>query len=820
MKISLNDNWKLYQQEPAYTSDYLPAGSLPLDVRMPLIQAGLIQDPVVADYCYDSEWVENKTWWFANTFTLDEIEADGIRLIFESLDYNADVYINGAYVGSHQNVHYPFEAEIIKHVNKGENQVVVHLTCGHETVTPEQEAQFKDIVCTEKRDSRGDRGDTRRVFMRKPQYVYGWDWAPRIASIGIMKNAFVLINKQFSAPTVCMVTKKATEEEASVAFEIEFESFAPTITFDAVALVDMKLEGKGILSLSKEIFVQPGANFVTFEAEIKNPELWWPAGAGKQPLYDVSATIIYNEQKFKGEAIKAGIRTIELNTDKVSDERRLFGLRVNGKNIFLKGANWIPSDSIHARITDKKYEALIKDAAQCNFNTIRVWGGGYYENDIFYDLCDRYGLLVWQDFMFACALYPDHLPGFMESVQKEADYQTRRLRSHASLALWCGNNEIPAIFENQIQENYKSGFSGGMDIFNKLLPKVVRNNCPEIPYWRSSPFGGTNPNAAESGNVHHWWACTMNPDMSKRITPEEYDIVVSSMVSEYGYIGPCSEDTIKKYYGDNEIVRDDKIWNLHNNTFEKETVAAGVRKHYTEPDNLSLAEYLKYARLVQGLMYGYSLEALRYFEYSGGSLFWMYNDAWGEVGWSIVDYYLDRKPSYYYVKRAFAHTKLILRGSDGIVNVMAVNDTGKPVTMDICYGYAGFDGVSDESTKTVEISPFSRGIVFSFNMPKHDLSKGVVFARAKNAPLAILRVSDYKDYAPRTSNVRIEKVEKSGDDYKITLKSEGYNHAVHFAPYMHMCDDYFDMLPGEVRTVTAYDTVRTINADAITVSSI
>ncbi|MCL2363663.1 MAG: beta-mannosidase [Defluviitaleaceae bacterium] len=822
MKISLNHNWKLYQHDPAEKpSEFLPAGSLPLDVRMPFIEAGIIKNPVVADYCYENAWVEDQAWWFVNEFTLTDIDADGVRIVFESLDYNADVYVNGAHIGSHANVHYPFEAEIIKHVQKGVNTVVVQLTCGHQHIPEEHVEEFKDIVCTEKRDHRGDRGDTRRVFMRKPQYVYGWDWAPRIPSIGIIKNAYVLANRKLSSPSVCLVTKGLTENTAIVSLEVEFESFAPTSTYDADVKVEMKLNGTEVLNLHKEVFVMPGTNTIIFNAEVVNPQLWWPAGAGEQPLYDVTAVVAYKEIKMMGKTIKAGIRTIELNTDKISDKRRLFGLRVNGKDIFLKGANWIPSDSIHARITDEKYEALVSEAAACNFNTLRVWGGGYYENDIFYELCDRYGMLVWQDFMFACALYPDHLPGFMDSVQKEADYQTRRLRRFACLAFWCGNNEIPAIFNREINENMKVGFSGGMNIFNKLLPKTVRANSPEVPYWRSSPFGGSeNPNEAEYGNVHHWWACTMNPEMAKRITPEEYDAVVSSMVSEYGYIGPCSERTIKKYYGDNEIKRDDKIWNLHNNTFEKETVAAGVRKHYIEPDELSLAEYLHYARLVQGLMYGYSLEALRYFKYSGGSLFWMYNDAWGEVGWSIVDYYLDRKPSYYYVKRTYAHKKLILRAADGQVNVMAINDTQAPVTMEIEYGYVDFDGKYDTAEKTVTIAPFSRQIAFSFDMPAYDLTKGVVFARTDGAPLAVLRTGDYKDYAARTQAVSIENIERCGDDYKITVKSNGYNHAVHFAPYMHLCDDYFDMLPGEVRTLTALRAANSIKTEEITVSAV
>ena len=827
MRISLNQNWRLLYRpvnandvaEIEAATDFMDAGNLPCDVRMPLINHGIIKDPVVADYCFDSEWVEDKSWWFTNTFTLseDDTNAHGICIVLEHLDLYANIYINGQHIGIHNSCHYPFQAEISAFVKVGENKLTICLTAGLEKIPKEQEEGLIPFVCTEKRDGRHDnRGEARRVYLRKPQYVYGWDWAPRIATIGIMKNAFVQTNRDFAITHVHAITTDMHENRASVSFRVEFESFYTLATKDVKVWVNLMYEGTPVTVLCKEVLAQPGTNFVNLCTVLDNPKIWWPNGMGEQPLYTIQTDITMDGETYKGQPLTMGIRTIDLNIDAIDQNRRNFKIRLNGFDIFCKGANWIPADSIYARVSPGKYETLIKEAKEANFNMLRVWGGGLYEPDLFYELCNKYGILVWQDFMFACAMYPTD-DDFLRRVEKEVDYQTKRLRSHPCIAMWCGNNEIQYIFEKEVLTDTLN--FGNMDIYHKIIPQIVRNNCGEMPYWRSSPFGGSDPNSNEVGTRHHWSDCTMNADMEKRITPEEYDKVESAFMSEYGYIGPCSQETIKKYYGGQEIKRNDAIWNLHNNTFEKETVAAGIKKHYANPDELSLDEYLKYARLVQGLMYSYSLESIRFYEHSGGSLFWMYNDTWGEVGWSIIDYYLDRKPSYYYVKRAFAPIRLILRPSEcgKKVLMLGVNDTTETVKLNVEYGYVSFKGKYFKNEILVTLLPLSKNIVSSFDMPRYDLSHGVVYSRARGVPMAILRTVDYKDYKERRCAVKLLKIDVEGNDYNITIKSSGYCHAVRFEPYMKLSDEYFDLLPGEIRTVTAYGAVGSVDKNEIKV---
>ena len=835
MKLFLNKNWKLLYRDLSVTreqiagieaaSDFFDAGNLPCDVRMPLIRNGIITDPILADYCYDSEWVEEKSWWFKNEFTLsrEDLEADSIRLTLESLDFAADIFINGQYAGSHANCHYPFEAPLHRFVREGCNTLIVRLTAGHETVTEEQLQSIRNLVCTETSAGRGERGDNRRAFLRKPQYVFGWDWAPRIVTIGIMKNAFITITNDIAITHIHPVTLEADphNKRARMRFEVGFEYCSPIATIETQVHLELRYGDETVLTLEKEILAESGANLAVFEATVENARLWWPRGAGDQSLYTVHASITTDQGAYSTQPVYTGIRTTALNQEKIVSAqeaagRRKFAVQINGVDIYCKGANWIPADSIYARITPDKYETLISEAAQCNFNMLRVWGGGIYEPDIFYELCDRYGILVWQDFMFACSLYPDDHQWFLAECEKEMVYQTRRLRHHPCIALWCGNNENHWLFEAMYGWP-KDGPAGGQIIYNKLAPYIIRANCPEIPYWRSSPYGGPDPNCNEEGDRHHWNDCTMHQEMDKRITPEEYDKVSSAFVSEYGYVGPCSWQTIQKYFDGHEVVRGNRIWNLHNNTFEKDTVAAGIRKHYAEPDNLALPEYLQYARLVQGLMYGYSLESIRAYEYCNGSLFWMYNDAWGEVGWTIIDYYLDRKPSYYFVKRTYAPVKIILRPCDEgkKVCLTAVNDTPVTVNLNIEYGYVSFAGVYDSKHQDISLPPFSKKFFLEFDMPRHDMRSGLVFARANggsDVPLALLRTGDFKDYHLEESTVLVENITAKGSNYEVTIKSTGYSHAVSFSlPSMRLSDEYFDMLPGETRTIIIYEAAGTVD---------
>jgi beta-mannosidase len=580
-------------------------------------------------------------------------------------------------------------------------------------------------------------------------------------------------------------------------------------TIDADLDLTMSLEGQVVARIRcDDLLLRSGINHINMTIEVENPQLWWPNGMGAQPLYEVQVSATSEGYTDTLPVTHYGIRTIDLDLARLDPGNRRFQIRVNGQPVICKGGDWIPADAIYARVSPEKYDRLIREAHDANFNMLRIWGGGIYETDAFYAACDQYGILIWHDFMFACSTYPDHLDWFRQEATREMDYQTRRLRNHASLALWCGNNENQWIFSDQMRWGIDIADSQtfGLYLYNQLAPEIVQQNCPEIPYWNSSPYGGEEPNACSVGDRHHWHDCMMNPAMEKRITPELYDGIGSKFVSEYGYPGPCVRESIEEYLDGQPIDRDSKVWDMHNNTFEKHTVLAGIRKHYTD-QTLDFDDYILYASLVQGLMLGYSLEALRATPECNGALFWMYNDCWGEVGWTIIDYYLRRKPSYYMVKRAFAPVRLILRQKDQMVQIIGCNDTAEQQTIPVEAGWFSLDGSAAQTNRLVlELKPFSRSVVETLILPAGDTERSIFAVKPVQQNLdimpALLRQTEHRNLKLVEQPLTLANVQSENDDLLLTVSSPVFAHAVHIQSIDLPCsDNYFDLLPGESRTI-------------------
>jgi beta-mannosidase len=358
-------------------------------------------------------------------------------------------------------------------------------------------------------------------------------------------------------------------------------------------------------------------------------------------------------------------------------------------------------------------------------------------------------------------------------------------------------------------------YMGGARFYNDIAPRAVRMNCPEIPYWNGCPYGGLHPNGYDTGDHHHWNECTMNPDMEKRITPEEYDRVTAGFISEFGYIGPCRKSSIERYHDRLDIDRNGETWKQHNNTHEKMTVNAGITKHYTDADKLDLDGYLLYAGLCQGLMLGYALESLRYIMSCHGGLTWSFNDCWGEVGWSIVDYYMKRKISWYAVKRAFLPIKLILREEDGIIKAAGINETAEDVSFKLKYGYIGFNGEKEESSETgIILEAHCRKHILEFEKGSHDLLRGCYFAAPVNGTdagagvlPAILRSGVFRELEVPAANPVVSDYRTTAGKVKFTVKSNAFAHAVHFNldDGIRLSDEYFDLLPGEAREIEILD---------------
>ncbi|MFN2229332.1 MAG: glycoside hydrolase family 2 protein [Anaerolineae bacterium] len=811
---SLNGTWELTDRIltfplanarvlAAEREEWIPA-PVPGDIHQALIAVGRIEEPLLGLNSFDCRWTESRSWWYRKTFSAgpEWLQAEVVELEMNGLDANAELFLNGEHVGSHRNAFYPFSVDLKPWLKEGDNTLLVRLSAGVEDVS-EADIDAPDGIRagTEAERGRPERGDPRRTFFRKPQYSFGWDWSPRVATTAIAGDVTI---RAMNEACIRGVSLRPVERDGQV-------SVAVTVTVDRfhyyrtgagtvrVALSDQQgRSAKGAWSG----LLRSGYNYVEFEIPLADPQFWWPNGMGEQHLYRVEAELEVGEERAAYPAFDYGLRTLELDT------ASNFAIVINGKRVFCKGANWIPADAIYARVDRQRYETLIREAAAANFNMLRIWGGGRYEDEAFYQTCDRHGIMIWHDFMFACAPYPDHLEGFRIEVEREAEYQTQRLGRHACVVLWSGSNENNWGFRDWWDDQTQ----GGAWTYNYALPRIAQRNTPEIPYWNGSPYGGDDPNSSEVGDRHHWYDCMMNPEMEKRITPEEYDKCDSLFVSEFGYVGAPIKETVLEYMDGAPLDRQGAVWQHHTNTFEKNTVDAGIRKQYTEPEGLSIEKYLLYSGLCQGLMYSYALDSMRYRANCHGSLFWMYEDCWGEIGWTIIDYYLRRKPAWYFVRRAYAPLRLILRPAGDAIRVVIANDTMESRPFELEYGYVGLDGrVRDLQRKVVEAVSLARTELLTFDRGGHDPAAGLWIARAPGIPeidAAILRAVDYRQLQTTDPGLSIVDVNAQEGGGTVHVRAERYAHAVHLLLPAGAIpvDDYFDLLPGEERVVRVRST--------------
>jgi beta-mannosidase len=743
------------------------------------------------------------------------LNSELIELELNGLDSNAEIFLNGRHIGTHCNSFRPYVLDVKPWLNQGENILLIRLTTGVENISVADVHSLDGIIAdSSSLGVRNRRGDARRVFVRKPQYTFGWDWSPRLASTAIAGDV-----KLRMLDKACIRHLRMSPEQhgkailLTVTATIEFFHYYKTT--DGQLTITLHDEFGGQYRNSRKVLLRSGQMFVDMKIQIDEPHLWWPSGLGEQHLYRVEAELSVEGQLSTYPSLEYGLRFVELDT------RDKFAIIINGKRIFCKGANWIPSDAIYARVSDDRYDILVKEARDAHFNMLRIWGGGWYERETFYQACDRYGIMIWHDFMFACAPYPDHLDGFRTEVVREADYQTKRLQRHASIVLWCGSNENIWGFRDWWNGQTKAG----SQIYNYILPDIVRRNCPEIPYWNSSPYGGDEPNSNEVGNHHHWGEAMMNPDMEKRITPEEYDNCSAKFVTEFGYVGACSKDTAIIYLDGASLELKGEVWQHHTNTFEKDTVVAGIRKHYADPEKLKIDDYFLYSALCQGIMLEYALDSMRYRANCDGSLFWMFNDCWGEIGWTIVDYYLRRKPSWYFVRRAFAPIRLILRSNGNQINLVVSNDTQKTISFPLEVGYISLDGnFTDFESIKVDVHPLERILVHSFERGNHDARHGIWVAKPdSNFKLdsAIFRAEDFRDLKVTNPGLESRLIHSNVNTQIYRISAQSYAHAVQLElpDKVIPSDNYFDLLPGESREIQIFS-AEPIHFDTIEVSSV
>ena len=646
-RICLNKGWEFSQ---VGKGEWLPA-TVPGTVHQDLIDNGKLINPFFGMNEEKVQWVEKEDWQYKTTFTLtkEQLARQAATLNFEGLDTYADVYLNGSLLKRTDNMFVGYELPVKDVLREGENRLQVSFHSPIKVGLPQWETDGFEYPAD------NDHSKTRvSIYSRKAPYSYGWDWGIRLATSGIWRLVTLELYDAARIEDYFVHQEAVSKDLAKVNNILEVKSVASAPQQAEVVLTYSYKDGSKVTE-QKSITLQPGCNKVSMPVEIANPNLWMPNGWGEAALYDFEIAVKVDGKVVSSEKKRVGLRTIKVVMEDDKDGKSFYFV-VNGQPMFAKGSNLIPDDALLPNITTERYYQLVKDAKDANHNMIRVWGGGIYEDDRLYDAADEMGILIWQDFIFACTTYPSD-PTFLRRVSEEAEYNIKRLRSHASLAMWCGNNEIyegmrywgwdkkysnPAIWE-EMKEGYNK-------LFHQLLPSIVKELDADRFYMHGSPYEANwgRPHSWKIADSHNWGTWYGQKPF------ESLDTELPRFMSEYGFQAFPEMKTIATFAEPKDYALESDVMNAHQkatigNALIKKTMAL----YYDVPEDF---EELVYKGLVlQGFGIRHGIEAHRRNRpYCMGSLYWQLNDSWPVVSWSSIDYYGNWKAMHYQSQRAFA----------------------------------------------------------------------------------------------------------------------------------------------------------------------
>ena len=668
IRKTIHDGWKMRRTD--WESFY--DAKVPGTVYTDLLDNGLMEDPYYRDNEDAARQLMDYDYEYITKFKLDAGEGfgdcDDVRLRFDMIDTVADVYLNGSLLGNVCNMHRTYEFAV-KELLKPENELKVVLHSPNKFI---KAAFEEDPVLGSEDCSMGF------PKLRKAHYMFGWDWGPRLPDAGIMRDVTLLGIESARFDSV-YVKQNHLDNKVELSFDVELD--AATKTQDTYASFVTVTDPDGKVIAEK---VDSSKTIV-----IERPQLWWPNGYGKQALYTVKVELIRTTDETQNSSAcddtvldiwekKIGLRTMEISRQK-DEYGEEFAHKVNGVKIFAMGADYIPQDNILSRVNKERTRELLTHCVNSHFNCIRVWGGGYYPEDYFYDLCDELGLVVWQDFMFACAVYRLS-EDFEENITTEIIQNVKRLRHHASLGLWCGNNEMELFVG---QEHWGAKFTLKSDyvkMYEYLFPKLLKKLDPQTFYWPASPSSGggfDNPNDESRGDAHYWDVWHGNQPFT------EYRKFHFRYLSEFGFQSFPSVKTIETF----TEPQDRNIFSYVMEKHQRNNAANGKIMNYMSQTFLypeSLEELVYYSQLLQAEAIRYGVEHFR--RNRGrcmGTVYWQLNDCWPVASWASIDYEGRWKALQYYAKRFFAPILVSCEEKGYLDQRISVNDEKDPIKKSI-----------------------------------------------------------------------------------------------------------------------------------------
>lgn len=802
---NLHEGWKFRQ---ARLTNWYPA-TVPGVVHTDLLQNKIIEDPFFRLNERGLQWIDKEDWVYETCFTLaaDMMRKENMELVFEGLDTYADVYLNDECILKADNMFRRWSIPVRQYIREENNILKVYFHSPVKIDVPKWDAlPYQYPASNDQSENGGLFNKKISIFARKAGYHYGWDWGPRLVTSGIWRPVYIRAWSDLRINDVFIEQKEVGAGRAVIAGHVELDADKD---MDGV-LVTITDEATGRVLGERQADLKRGTNRVTVDFVLHKPKLWWSNGLGEPFLYRFRTDIIAGGDLLDSKTERVGIRSLKV-VHQPDKDGHTFYIELNGRPVFAKGANYIPSDNFLPRVTPENYKRTILDAAGVNMNMLRVWGGGIYENDVFYDLCDEYGIMIWQDFMFACSMYPAE-GALLDNIHQEAVDNVKRLRNHACIALWCGNNECQDAWlgwgwkreiERQNKEYADKIWAQYRQQYHVTLPGVVREYAPGTFYWPSSPFAFEGEMSGTTDGDRHYWSVWHG-----KAPISDYDSEKSRFFSEYGFQSFPEFESVKRYapYPEDWDIRSEVMMShQRGGDHANGLIETYLLNEYKKPRDFRAFLYMNH--VLQGDAIKTAIEShRRQMPYNMGTLFWQHNDCWPVASWASRDYYGRWKAQHYYVRKAYDDILIspVVEGDD--LKVYAVSDRLENTSGRLQFQVCQFDGtVVHHWDKSVGISGNDSRVCFSAPLAKllEGADRGTVYVRVdytdksgrvyhNNYCLGKQKDMDYPKVDLQTEVCFIE------GGYEVTVSADKFARAVYLSVADNesvYSDNYFDVQP-------------------------
>ncbi|MDR3250165.1 MAG: glycoside hydrolase family 2 protein [Tannerella sp.] len=792
--------------------------TVPGVIHTDLLANGLIEDPFFRLNERGVQWVDKEDWIYQTAVTVapEVFNKENIELHFKGLDTYADVFLNDSLILKTNNMFREWRVDVKRLLKQENNELRIYFHSPVKIDMPKFDAIKYPLEAGNDQSQNGGVFDKKvSVFARKAGYHYGWDWGPRLVTSGIWRPVCLEGWNNARINSIYYLQENINAKRAQI-------KAVADIIADRDGLATLAVAAEGVKTgWTKTVNVRKGTNKIEIPITINKPKLWWTNGLGEPFRYPFTATLEMNGSS-DSRTEKLGLRSLKVIRDKDADGTAFY-FRLNGVNVFAKGANYIPQDNFLPRVTPERHKKTILDAVNANMNMLRVWGGGVYEDDVFYDLCDEYGILIWQDFMFACSTYPMN-PEMLENIRLEAIDNVVRLRNHPCIAIWCGNNEnhtawfnwgwMPAYKRLGVLDELRKDYK---DVFHAVLPEVVAEYDPAGFYWPSSPYGGDpdakcesgQPNWNPNGDAHYWGVWHAKDSIAN------YNIIRARFFSEYGFQSFPEYQSVLKYAPekiDHDIYSEVMMSHQRGGAHANGLIEWYLLNEYRKPKDFQSLLYM--GQLLQGDAIRTAMEAHRRdMPYCMGSLFWQHNDCWPVASWSSRDYYGRWKAQHYFTKKAYENILVSPIAKDGRLDVYVVSDLLKSI------GGTLTVRVMDMKGKVLFVSEKAVAIPANTSRPQFSAAINEILGNKQPDEVVINAKFTEKGGNSSASNnyfltrykeidfpkATITKTIVAADNgFDVTLASDVFARGVFLSVEgtdNFFSDNYFDLLPGEPKTI-------------------